>query len=48
VQAHGEDRLVRFWSDVVRSGSLERGTRRAYRRDLDDLERDFRRALAAL
>lgn len=48
VQAHGEARLVRFWSDVVRSRSLARGSRRAYRRDLDELERDFRRSLASL
>jgi hypothetical protein len=47
VQTHGERGLVRFWSAVVRSQSLERGARRAYREDLSDLERDFHRSLGA-
>ncbi|GEM_PF-789232 len=45
VQAHGESGLVRFWSAVVRSRSLERGARRTYRKDLAELEADFRRSL---
>ncbi|MCP4906575.1 MAG: hypothetical protein GY910_16495 [bacterium] len=45
VQAHGERGLVRFWSAVVRSRSLERGARRAYRKDLEQLEADFFRSL---
>jgi len=45
VQAHGEGDLVRFWSAVVRSKSLERGARRVYRKDLAELEADFRRSL---
>jgi hypothetical protein len=45
VQTHGEGELVQFWKAVVDSHSLERGSRRAYRSDLEDLERDFRRAL---
>ena len=47
VASHGQRRLVQFWSAVVRSRSLERGSRRAYRQDLSDLERDFLRALVA-
>lgn len=47
VQSHGESRLVQFWSAVVRSRSLERASRRAYRRDLADLEADFLRTLVA-
>jgi len=47
VQAHGDSDLVAFWSAVVRSHSLERASRRAYRRDLDTLERDYLRALGA-
>jgi hypothetical protein len=46
VQEHGGERaLVQFWSAVVRSRSLERGSRRAYRRDLEDLETGFHRSL---
>jgi hypothetical protein len=45
IQTHGERDLVQFASAVVRSRSLERGARRAYRQDLDDLERAFRRSL---
>jgi hypothetical protein len=44
-QAHGERKLSAFWSAVVRSRSLERGARRAFREDLDDLETAFRRSL---
>ncbi len=47
VQAHGERDLVQFISAVIRSRSLERGVRRAYRQDLGDLERAFRRSLGA-
>jgi hypothetical protein len=47
VRAHGERELVAFWSAVVRSRSLERATRRTYRKNLDDLEREFLRALGA-
>lgn len=45
VQAHGERDLVRFWSAVVRSKSLESGARRIYHQDLDELEASFRRWL---
>ena len=47
VQSHGERRLVQFWSAVVRSRSLERGSRRAYRQDLADLEENFLRDFGA-
>jgi hypothetical protein len=47
VRSHGEDRLVQFWSAVIRSRSLDRGARRAYRKPLADLEADFRRSLSA-
>ena len=46
VQTHGEGDLVRFWSAVLRSRSLERGARRAYKQDLEELEADFRRSLS--
>jgi hypothetical protein len=45
VRTHGERRLVQFWSAVVRSRSPERGSRRAYHEDLEDLERDYLRTL---
>ena len=45
VETHGEHDLVEFVSAVIRSRSLERGARRAYRQDLGDLERAFRRSL---
>jgi hypothetical protein len=45
VQARGERGLVQFWQAVVQARSVERGTRRAYRKDLEDLERDFQRDL---
>lgn len=45
IQTHGERDLVQFASAVVRSRSLERGAQRAYRQNLDDLERAFRRSL---
>jgi len=45
VQAHGERDLVQFNSAVIRSRSLERAARRAYRQDLESLERGFRRSL---
>jgi hypothetical protein len=47
VQSQGEHRLVQFWSAFVRSRSLERASRRAYSRDLGDLEKDYRRTLGA-
>ena len=47
VQVHGERGLVQFWSAIVRSQSLERGSRRAYRQDLADLEMGYHRALVA-
>lgn len=43
----GERSLVELWSAVLRSGSLERGVRRAFRRDLEALERAFRASLGA-
>ncbi len=45
VHAHGERRLTQFWSAVVRSRSLTRGARRAYRLDLAELEKNFLRTL---
>ena len=45
IQKHGERDLVQFTSAVIRSRSLERGARRAYRQDLGDLDRAFRRSL---
>ncbi|MFK7898652.1 MAG: hypothetical protein AB8G23_22655 [Myxococcota bacterium] len=48
VQARGgEDALQQFWSGVLRSGSLDRGAKRAYRKNLAGLEEDFRRSLGA-
>lgn len=47
VQSHGERGLVRFWSAVLRSRSLERAARRAYRRDLAELEQAFHASLRA-
>ena len=41
VARHGERSLVRFWSAVVRSRSLERGARIVYRSDLAELEAAF-------
>lgn len=43
----GDRGLVELWSSVLRSGSVERGVRRAFRRDLETLERSFRRSLGA-
>lgn len=45
VRSRGERTLVRFWSAVIRSRSLERASRRAYRSDLETLEADFLRSL---
>ncbi len=45
VQTHGEQDLVQFGSAVLRSRNLERASRRAYRRGLDDLEAGFRQSL---
>ncbi len=41
VDRYGEADLVRFWKAVVRSRSLDRGARRAYRADMADLEQGF-------
>ena len=43
----GEDNLVKFWSGVLRSGSLGRGAKRAYREDLAGLDEGFRQSLGA-
>ena len=48
VRTHGEDGLVQFWSSVVRSSSVERAARRAFRKDLSELESDFRRSIVGL
>jgi len=45
VQTYGAGRLVQFWSAVVRSRSLERGSRRVYHEDLADLEKAYLRTL---
>jgi hypothetical protein len=45
VQTYGERRLVQFWSAVVRSRGLERGSRRAFHEDLADLEKAYLRTL---
>ena len=46
VNTRGADDLVRFWTAVVRSRSLERAARRAYRSDLSELESEFKKALS--
>jgi hypothetical protein len=43
----GERSLVELWVAVLRSGSVERGVRRAFRRDLGELEQAFRQSLGA-
>jgi hypothetical protein len=45
--AFGDRGLVRFWSELERSRNFERASRRAFRRDFEDLEREFRRSLGA-
>lgn len=45
VDKHGERGLVQFWSAVLRSKSIERASRRAYRQDLATLEKAFHRSL---
>ena len=45
VATRGEGDLVRFWKAVVRSRSLDRGARRAYRSDMADLEAAFARTV---
>lgn len=45
VHTRGERDLVRFWQQVVRSRSLDRATRRAYRADLAELEAEFLKTL---
>ncbi len=45
VDTYGERDLVQFWSAVLRARSIERAARRAYRRDVVDLEKDFHRSL---
>jgi hypothetical protein len=47
VQRYGERKLQAFWSAVLRSRSLERATRRVYRKSLEDLEAEFRASLRA-
>ena len=42
---YGEGDLVRFWSAVIQTRSQVRGARRAFRKDLEALEADFRRSL---
>jgi hypothetical protein len=43
--SYGEKKLVQFWSELLRSRSLERASRRAFSRDLDDLEADYFKTL---
>lgn len=43
----GERGLAELCAAILNSGSIERGVRRAYRRDLVQLEQSFRRALGA-
>ena len=45
VETHGPRDLVQFISDVLRARSLERASRRAYRKDLADLEDGYRQKL---
>ncbi len=45
VDAHGENKLVRFWSALFQSRSLERASRRAYGRDFEDLEARYFKSL---
>jgi hypothetical protein len=45
VDQHGERKLVRFWSEYLRSRSVERASRRAFSRDFEDLEADFFKSL---
>ena len=47
VGAHGEKKLVQFWSALLRSKSLERASRRAYGRDFADLEANYFKSLGA-
>jgi len=47
VDAYGEKKLVQFWSELLRSKSLERASRRAYDRDFADLEAKFFESLGA-
>lgn len=47
VQNNGGRGLIRFWSAVVRSGSVDRGARRAFKADPSELDADFRRSLGA-
>ena len=43
----GDEGLVELWKAVARSGSVERGVRRAFRRELRELELAFRESLGA-
>ncbi len=47
VDTYSEKKLVRFWSALLRSRSVERASRRAFGRDFEDLEQKFRKALGA-
>ena len=46
VDVHGEKKLVQFWSELIRSKSLDRASRRAFRRDFEDLESGYFKSLA--
>ncbi len=48
VDTYGERKLVRFWSALLKSRSLERASRSAFGRDFEDLEQKFRKALGAV
>jgi peptidase MA superfamily protein len=47
VDAHGEKKLVQFSSEVLRSRSFERASRRAFSRDFEDLEAGYFKTLGA-
>lgn len=46
-QREGEGGLVELWQAVLRAGSVERGVRRAFHRELDELDQAFRASLGA-
>jgi hypothetical protein len=47
VDAYGETKLTQFWSALLQSKSLERASRRAYRRDFEDLEAGYFKSIRA-
>ena len=47
VDIYSEKKLVQFWTALLRSRSVERASRRAFRRDFVDLEKKFREMLGA-